>query len=68
MPSGIYKLTETYAPSGYVILARDIYFSVSDGAVTLTDEKGTAKSYPDVSLLDDNTTTYSWHWQEREWQ
>lgn len=56
MSSGIYKLTETDAPSGYIIIARDIYFSVSDGAVTLTDENGTPKTYSDVSLLDDNTT------------
>ena len=56
LPSGIYKLTETHAPSGYVIITKNIYFKVSDGAVTLTDEGGEAKEYSEVSLADDNTT------------
>lgn len=56
LQSGNYKLTETYAPSGYIILTRDIYFSVSDGAVALTKEDGSAGTYSDVLLLDDNTT------------
>ena len=54
--NGIYRLTETSAPSGYIILTKDIYFKVSDGAVTLTDIDGQTKTYSDVSLLDDNTT------------
>ncbi|MBR3124054.1 MAG: LPXTG cell wall anchor domain-containing protein, partial [Mogibacterium sp.] len=56
MASGIYKLTESAAPSGYVILTKDICFSVSDGALTLTDEAGNAKAYTNVTLRDDNTT------------
>ena len=56
MPNGIYKLTETYAPSGYIILTKDVYFSISNGAVTLTDVEGSPETYTDVSLLDNNTT------------
>ena len=40
----------------YIILTKDTYFSVANGTVTLTDENGDAKTYTDVSLLDDNTT------------
>jgi LPXTG-motif cell wall-anchored protein len=56
MPNGFYKLSETKAPAGYVILTKDIYFTVSDGAVTLTDKDGKKKTYSNVELLDDNTT------------
>ena len=56
MSNGVYKLSEINAPPGYVILTGDIYFKVSDGAVTLTDENGETKEYSDVVLLDDNTT------------
>ena len=56
MGNGIYKLSETNAPSGYIILTKDIYFSVSNGTVTLIDESGDAQTYSDVSLLDQNTT------------
>lgn len=54
--NGLYQLTETEAPPGRIILTGDIYFSVSDGAVTLTKKDGSAETYPDVLLLDDNTT------------
>lgn len=56
MASGIYRLTESDAPAGYLILTGDIYFDVADGAVTLTDENGDAETYTDVTLRDDNTT------------
>ena len=56
MANGIYKLTETCAPSGYIIMTKDIYFTVSEGGVTLTNMDGEAETYSDVSLLDDNTT------------
>ena len=56
MANGLYQLTETDAPPGRIILTRDIYFRVSDGAVTLTDQDGNTATYPDVLLLDDNTT------------
>ena len=42
--------------AGYVILTKDIYFTVSDGAVTLTDKNGEKKTYSDVELQDKNTT------------
>ena len=53
---GIYKLTEDHAPDGHIILTKDIYFSVANGEVTLTDDSGAAKEYSGVSLLDNNTT------------
>ncbi len=56
MQNGSYKLTETNAPPGYVILENDIYFNVSDGAVTLTDDEGNAKKYSNAELLEENTT------------
>ena len=56
MSNGIYKLTETVPPPGYIILTKDIYFSVSDGAVTLTNENGDSETYSDVVLRDDNST------------
>ena len=56
MSNGLYKLSETIAPSGYIILIKDIYFEVSDGAVTLTDKDGGAETYSDVVLKDDNST------------
>lgn len=56
MSNGIYLLSEPLAPPGYIILTKDTYFSVANGTVTLTDENGDAKTYTDVSLLDDNTT------------
>ena len=54
--NGTYMLSEINAPTGYVILNQDTYFSVSNGAVTLTDESGNPKAYTDVSLLDENTS------------
>ena len=56
MSNGIYKLSETDAPSGYIILTKDTCFSVFNGTVTLTDENGDTETYSDVSLLDENTT------------
>lgn len=56
MINGAYKLTETDAPPGYVILENDIFFNVSDGAMTLTDEYGNTKEYSNASLSDKNTT------------
>ena len=56
MTNGIYKLSETDAPPGYIILTKDIYFSVNDGTMTLTDQDGNNATYADVLLRDDNTT------------
>lgn len=56
MANGIYWLTETDAPGGYVILTKEIYFNVSDGTLTLTDKNGETLAYTDVVLKDDNTT------------
>lgn len=56
MANGTYMLTETNTPQGYIITTKDIYFTVANGAVTLTDADGNAITYSDVSLHDDNTT------------
>ena len=56
MASGIYKLSEIDAPSGYIVLTRDIYFNVADGAVKLTDENGNEKASSEVVLRDENST------------
>lgn len=56
MSNGFYKLTENRAPAGYIIVTKDIYFTVSDGAVTLTDKNGKKKTYSKVELQDKNTT------------
>jgi LPXTG-motif cell wall-anchored protein len=56
LPGGIYLLTETDPPAGCVIMTRDIYFKVENGAVTLTDAAGDAKTYPGISLENNNTT------------
>ncbi|MCR5006622.1 MAG: prealbumin-like fold domain-containing protein, partial [Clostridiales bacterium] len=56
MASGIYKLTEIAAPPGHTIQITDIYFSVADGALTITDKDGNATTYTGVELVDNNTT------------
>ena len=56
MATGIYKLSETKAPDGYIITRKDLCFSVSDGTVKLTDENGNETTYEGVSLADNNTT------------
>ncbi len=56
MSNGIYKLTEIDAPPGHIIQTKYIYFSVSDGAVTITDQDGNATTYTGVELKDDNST------------
>lgn len=56
MTSGIYWLSEIAAPPGHIIQNKDIYFSVSDGAVTITDKDGNETTYAGVELKDDNTT------------
>ena len=56
MANGIYKLTETDPPPDYLILDRDIYFSVSDGTVTLTKADGTTETYNGAELKDNNST------------
>lgn len=40
LKAGRYKLAETKAPEGYVILGNDIYFKVENATVSLTDANG----------------------------
>ncbi len=56
MANGIYKLTETDPPPCYLILTKNIYFRVSDGAATLTDRDGEPETYSEVVLKDNNST------------
>ena len=59
---GRYRLTETKAPDGYIILTKHVYFQVyrdTDGIVKarLTDEAGTALDSPaDMAAIDDPGT------------
>ena len=59
LPKGVYCLTETLAPKGYVIFESKTYFRISDGrSVALTDENGTGEnSNPSARIdqgVDDN--------------
>ena len=59
LPKGVYCLTETLAPDGYVIFESKTYFRISDGrSVALTDENGTGEnSNPSARIdqgVDDN--------------
>ena len=56
LENGLYKLTETNAPDGYIITTKDIFFVVSDGAVKLTDSEGQETEYSTVTLADEDTT------------
>ena len=47
---GIYRLKETNAPPGYVILNGDLYFKTANGTVTITDQEGNEKTYDDFTM------------------
>ncbi len=53
---GYYHLRETVAPNGYIIQIADIYFSILDGVVALTDEDGTAVTEDDNPYVGNNIT------------
>jgi LPXTG-motif cell wall-anchored protein len=62
LPKGVYCLTETLAPKGYVIFESKTYFRISDDrSVTLTDEAGTeGNSNPSASIkkgVDENNNS-----------
>ena len=56
MSNGDYMLSEVEPPAGYIIKTKDIYFSIYNGSVTLTDENGDPTTYTEVVLRDDNST------------
>ncbi len=58
LPKGVYCLTETLAPDGYVIFESKTYFKISDDrTVTLTDATGTGdNSNADASISYDAIT------------
>lgn len=47
---GVYAITETNAPAGYVILNGEMYFKTANGTVTITDKDGNAKEYEDFTM------------------
>ena len=60
--SGRYRLTETQAPAGYILLEKEVYFTISfaegGGAViTLTDETGTGQNSNANVTVDGMTIT-----------
>lgn len=57
LKNGRYQLVETNAPDGYVILNKEVYFSVGNGKITLTDEDGNRQSsVPGVTLSNEDRT------------
>jgi len=56
MRNGRYRLKETVAPDGYIILSSETYFKVEDGVVVLTDAYGDQTEY-EYSYLEDDSTT-----------
>ena len=62
LPAGRYRLEETHAPDGYIILTKDIYFTINtDRTVELTKENGTTGNDNDQASIsyDDNTDVYT---------
>ena len=49
LTSGVYRLTEITAPTGYMVLSSEIQFSVTQGKVTLTNAQGTASNMWELS-------------------
>ena len=47
---GIYRVRETSAPSGYNVLAGDMYFKTANGTVTITDQDGNVTTYDDFTM------------------
>ena len=56
MQNGRYRLEETTVPNGYIIQTECMYFSVNDGAITLTNVDGEETTYTWITLEDDDTT------------
>lgn len=54
---GLYKLTEVEAPKGYNLLGESIYFKVSLGTITLTDENGAEISNQTMWTLENKVLT-----------
>ena len=49
LTSGDYRLTETTAPTGYMVLSSEIQFKVTQGKVTLTNAEGTDSNMWELS-------------------
>ena len=54
---GIYRLTETKAPDGYIILTNKIYFNLTTDGITLCDENGSALTYDNAEVSGDDLLT-----------
>jgi len=62
LKTGLYRLTETRAPEGYVILTNHVYFRLEVNAegetvVTLTDEAGTGENANEMASAEGNVVT-----------
>ena len=56
---GRYKLDETLAPDGYVILTRSIYFNIlHDNSIVLTDETGEGTNPDDKASIEETEDGY----------
>ena len=52
LTAGHYRLMETHAPEGYVILTKCVYFHIAeDGTVSLTDESGSGENGNELAVL-----------------
>ena len=54
---GIYCLTETKAPDGYIILTNKIYFNVTTEGIVLCDENGNTVEYENAVVSGDDLLT-----------
>ena len=54
---GIYCLTETKAPDGYVVLTNKIYFKLTTEGIELCDQNGNALSYDNAAVIGDDLLT-----------
>ena len=54
---GIYCLTETKAPDGYIILTNKIYFNLTTDGIVLSDENGDAATYDNAVVSGEDLLT-----------
>jgi len=55
LADGLYKLTETVSPAGYIILEKAVFFNIENGTVQLTKEDGTTPAESGKAVLTTET-------------
>ncbi|MBP3210454.1 MAG: LPXTG cell wall anchor domain-containing protein, partial [Oscillospiraceae bacterium] len=55
LADGLYKLTETVSPAGYIILEKAVFFKIENGTVELTKEDGTTPAESGKAVLTTET-------------